>query len=409
VTDEALLWVRGREKLVIQFTVMKKVIFSKVIHNGESRISIQFPYDEGLIRLVKEIADARWSPRMRYWHIPDNVDTVPGLIELFRDYALVDTGLLVEKASGSAFKCSEAGPADTLTAVEPEREKGISSLSENATRDVERFRRWLEAGRYPETTIRTYTGMITTFLRFVSPKEAVECTSDDLIRIVDEYIIPRGLSHSYQNQMVSAVKKFYGKLYKSVIDPGEISRPRPQYRLPNVLSKDEVKRILESVRNEKHKVMLSLVYGCGLRRSEVQELRPGDIDRDRKLISIRQSKGFKDRLVPLSDRLIRIVDDYFLHYRPDNYLFEGQVRGSRYSPASLEKVFRTAYENAGINKKDITLHGLRHSYATHLLEAGTDLRYIQALLGHRSSRTTEIYTHVTIQSIEKIRSPFDDL
>lgn len=157
------------------------------------------------------------------------------------------------------------------------------------------------------------------------------------------------------------------------------------------------------------KVMLSLVYGCGLRRSEVLELTPGDIDRDRKLICIRQSKGFKDRLVPLSDRLIRMVDEYLLHYKPDCYLFEGQAEGSRYSPDSLEKVFRTAHEKAGINKKDITLHGLRHSYATHLLEAGTDLRYIQALLGHKSSRTMEIYTHVTMQSIEKIRSPFDDL
>ena len=104
-----------------------------------------------------------------------------------------------------------------------------------------------------------------------------------------------------------------------------------------------------------------------------------------------------------------MIDLYLLHYKPVKYLFEGQNRGKRYSPESLEKVFKTAYEKAGIQKKDITLHGLRHSYATHLLEAGTDLRYIQALLGHKSSRTTEIYTHVTIQSIEKIRSPFDYL
>lgn len=409
MTDEALLWVRGGEKQLIQFTVMKKVIISKVLHNGESRISIQFPYDEGLIRLVKEIADARWSSRMRYWHIPDISNPVPGLVERFQGHAFVDASSLIEKESDKTFGREQVNTPDAMTVVVPDRGISNSSLSENATKDIERFKRWMEAGRYPETTVRTYTGMITAFLRFVSPKEAGECTSEDLIRMVDEYIIPRSLSHSYQNQMVSAVKKFYGKIYRSVIDPGEISRPRPQYRLPNVLSKDEVKRILETVRNEKHKVMLSLVYGCGLRRSEVLELRPVDIDRDRKLISIRQSKGFKDRIVPLTDRLIRIVDDYLLHYRPDNYLFEGQVKGSRYSPASLEKVFRTAYEKAGINKKDITLHGLRHSYATHLLEAGTDLRYIQALLGHRSSRTTEIYTHVTIQSIEKIRSPFDDL
>jgi len=282
-------------------------------------------------------------------------------------------------------------------------------LSDKGKADIERYRRWMEANRYPETTTRTYTEMVATFLRFMNPKEAEDCSSDDLVRLVDDYILPARLSYSYQNQMVSAVKKFYGKIYKSVIDPGEITRPRPQHRLPNVLSKEEVKGILDSVVNEKHRVMLSLVYGCGLRRSEALELLPSDIDRDRKMIQIRLSKGFKDRLVPLSEKLVKMIDQYLLHYKPVKYLFEGQYRGSRYSPASLEKVFRTAYIKADIKKQDITLHGLRHSYATHLLEAGTDLRYIQALLGHKSSRTTEIYTHVTTQSIQKIRSPFDDL
>ena len=234
----------------------------------------------------------------------------------------------------------------------------------------------MKANRYPESTIRTYTGMITTFLRFISPKEAEECTSEDLVRIVDEYILPNGLSYSFQNQMVSAVKKFYGKIYKSVIDPGEISRPKPQHRLPNILSKEEVKRILDSVVNEKHRTMLSLVYGCGLRRSEVLELLPSDIDKDRRLMHIRQSKGFKDRIVPLTDKLLQMLDLYLLHYKPVKYLFEGQYRGRKYSPESLEKAFRNGYEKACITKKDITLHGLRHSFATHLLEVGTDLRYI---------------------------------
>jgi integrase/recombinase XerD len=175
-----------------------------------------------------------------------------------------------------------------------------------------------------------------------------------------------------------------------------------------VLSKEEVKKILSAPLNEKHRVMLSLIYGCGLRRSEVIMLEPQDIDRDRMLLSIRQSKGFKDRIVPVSVKLVEMVDTYVRRYRPVVYLFEGQQQGARYSAASIEKVFRMAVEKAGV-KKSITLHGLRHSYATHLLEAGTDLRYIQELLGHKSSRTTEIYTHVTEKSIQKIRTPFDDL
>ena len=160
--------------------------------------------------------------------------------------------------------------------------------------------------------------------------------------------------------------------------------------------------------NEKHRVMLSLVYGCGLRRSEVIMLEPEDIDHDRMLLTVRQAKGFKDRIVPLSRKLVEMVDTYVSRYRPVLYLFEGQRQGDRYSATSVEKVFRMACQKAGI-KKEITLHGLRHSYATHLLEAGTDLRYIQELLGHKSSKTTEIYTHVTEKSIQKIRSPFDDL
>ena len=388
---------------------MKKIVVERVIHKGERRISLSFGYDEPLIRIVKKIEGARWSSQMKLWHIPDNSNIKGNLLDAFRGQAFVDYSSLDKgEADKHDAKQNEVFSGEEAKQV-VDREAKQSVLSEKAVKDIEKFRKWMEANRYPESTVRTYTGMISTFLKFVGPKEAEDCTSEDLVRIVDEYILPNGLSHSFQNQMVSAVKKFYGKIYKSVIDPGEIMRPRPEHRLPNVLSKEEVKRILDSVKNEKHRVMLSLVYGCGLRRSEVLELLPSDVDRDRKLMKIRQAKGFKDRLVPLSDRLIQMLDQYIKHFKPVKYLFEGQNAGSKYSPASLEKVFRNAYEKAGIQKKDITLHGLRHSYATHLLEAGTDLRYIQALLGHKSSRTTEIYTHVTIQSIEKIRSPFDDL
>lgn len=281
-------------------------------------------------------------------------------------------------------------------------------LSPAARAGLQKYKSWLESHRFPETTIRTYTGMMETFLKFVAPKEADECDSDDLVRMVNDYILPEGLSYSYQNQLISAVKKFYKVICRNTIDPGTFTRPRTQHRLPNVLSKDEVRRILEASVNEKHRLILSIIYGCGLRRSEVLMIRPADIDRDRMLLTIRQAKGFKDRIAPLSPRLLEKIDTYLQRYRPAVFLFEGQRQGSAYSSASVEKIFRTACQKAGI-KKEITLHGLRHSYATHLLESGTDLRYIQELLGHKSSRTTEIYTHVTEKSIQKIRSPFDDL
>jgi integrase/recombinase XerD len=208
--------------------------------------------------------------------------------------------------------------------------------------------------------------------------------------------------------MISSVKKFYTHIYKMAIDPIKIQRPRPRHKLPNVLGKDELRKMLKSLSNEKHRVMLSLIYACGLRRSELINLVPVDIERNRNLLRIRQAKGFKDRVVPVSVKTIEMVDAYMDHFKPQKYLFEGQWPGEPYSVSSLEKVLKNAYTRAGI-RKPVTLHWLRHSYATHLLESGTDLRYIQELLGHQSSKTTEIYTHVTTKGIQNIRSPFDDL
>ncbi|MDF1561345.1 MAG: tyrosine-type recombinase/integrase [Bacteroidales bacterium] len=284
----------------------------------------------------------------------------------------------------------------------------LGILSRRSEEDLNRYRVCLESHRYPPNTVRTYTTMMESFLRFVSPKEASECDAGDLVAMVKEYILPRGLSYSYQNQLISAVKKFYREICREVLDPGTFTRPRTRHRLPNVLSKEEVKRILSAPENEKHRLVLSIIYGCGLRRSEVIILEPDDIDYDRMLLTVRQSKGFKDRIVPLSVRLAEQIKDYIARYKPVMFIFEGQRPGNPYSATSVEKVFKMACQKAGI-KKDITLHGLRHSYATHLLGAGTDLRYIQELLGHKSSKTTEIYTHVTEKSIQKIRSPFDDL
>lgn len=154
--------------------------------------------------------------------------------------------------------------------------------------------------------------------------------------------------------------------------------------------------------------MLSLIYACGLRRSELLNLKPADIDSKRHMLIILNSKGKKDRMVPISDKIIEMLRDYYKAYRPGIWLFEGQTSGDPYSEASLAKVLKNACDKACV-RKPVTLHWLRHSYATHLLESGTDLRYIQELLGHKSSKTTEIYTHVSEKSLQKITSPFDTL
>jgi integrase/recombinase XerD len=387
---------------------MRSITAERVIHNGESRIALKFPYDKELISVLKELPEARWSKRMACWHIADSSDVITILLQAFHRKSFVDYSALRSYVTKGKDNYSVVGQKEGGGKKHGISYEEMALLSKKGEEDIARYKRWLEANRYPESTVKTYTSMMLRFLRFVSPREASECTSDDLIRIVDEYIIPNGLSYSFQNQMISSIKKFYTNIYRSAMDSGNIARPRRQHRLPKVLSKEDVRQILTVLTNEKHRVMLSLIYACGLRRSELLKLFPGDVERGRKLLRIRQSKGNKDRIVPLSVRIIGMIDEYIKHYRPKKYLFEGQWPGEIYSASSLEKVFKNACEKAGLGS-EVTLHWLRHSYATHLLEAGTDLRYIQELLGHRSSRTTEIYTHVTTQSLERIRSPFEDI
>jgi integrase/recombinase XerD len=166
--------------------------------------------------------------------------------------------------------------------------------------------------------------------------------------------------------------------------------------------------ILKTPVNIKHSTMLSLIYACGLRRSELINLKPADVESKRGLLVIHQSKGRKDRIVPISEKVIVMLRNYYTLYKPKIWLFEGQNAGEPYSEQSLQSVLKQSVRKAGI-KKPVTLHWLRHSYATHLLESGTDLRFIQELLGHNSSKTTEIYTHVSTKSLQNIKSPFDDL
>jgi integrase/recombinase XerD len=188
----------------------------------------------------------------------------------------------------------------------------------------------------------------------------------------------------------------------------KIHRPKRSKVLPNVLSKEEIKLILNAHSNIKHKMMLSLIYSCGLRCGELLALKPVHIDSKRNLVMLKNAKGKKDRITPLSPKILEMLREYFKVYQPTAYLFEGQKAGTSYDARSLQQVIKQAVQKAGISKP-VTLHWLRHSYATHLLESGTDLRYIQELLGHNSSKTTEIYTHVSTKSLQQIKSPFDDL
>lgn len=278
----------------------------------------------------------------------------------------------------------------------------------NTVQHLIAFKNYMNYRRYSENTIKTYSDALEVFFRFFHNKKLESLTIEDIIQFNNDYIMRKNLSSSYQNQVINAVKLFYRNRFNKTMEVEFIQRPRREKRLPNVLSKEDVKSILEAPTNLKHRAMLSLIYACGLRRSELLNLTLTDILSKRNLLFIRQSKGKKDRVVPIGNKLIEMLRDYYKAYKPKTWLFEGQFPNTKYSEKSLENVLKQSLTKTKISKK-VSLHWLRHSYATHLLENGTDLRYIQELLGHSSSRTTEIYTHVSTLNLLQIRSPFDDL
>lgn len=255
--------------------------------------------------------------------------------------------------------------------------------------------------------MRVYCSYFNAFIDHFTGYELESLKKDQINAYLLTLMAERSISASQQNQRINAIKFYYEKVLGRNKEYYNIERPRKDQKLPNVLSKEEIARMLKVTGNIKHKMILSLLYSGGLRRSEVLDLKISDIEPDRGLLKIRAGKGKKDRYTLLSTPLLGHLRDYYREYRPKSYLFEGQS-GGKYSAGSVAKVVIHAGTRAGITNR-VTPHMLRHSFATHLLEQGTDLRYIQELLGHKSSRTTEIYTHVSAKNYIKIQNPIDEL
>jgi site-specific recombinase XerD len=269
------------------------------------------------------------------------------------------------------------------------------------------FETWLRNQRYSEKTIVTYVKAIKIFFQFFESKLPEQITISDFHCFNNGHIIKYGYSASYQNQVINAIKLFYLKIEQRELNIELIERPRKYRPLPKVIPKEVIQKMLTSIPNLKHKTALALIYSCGLRRGELLNLKLSHLDSKRRTLSVINGKGQKDRVLPVSEKMMLIIIKYYKMYKPTIYLIEGQVKGQKYSETSLENIF---HKYLGMIYKDhkFTLHCLRHSYATHLLESGVNLRYIQELLGHKSSKTTEIYTHVSTHSLSTIRNPIDD-
>ncbi len=262
--------------------------------------------------------------------------------------------------------------------------------------------------KYSQRTIKLYLYQNREFIEF-SKKKLSEVSNADIKDYLYQLVNDKRVSTSTLNTAtaINALKFYYGEVLKRRF-VYEIKRPRKDKKLPVVLSQGEVFQILSSVNNRKHKAILMLIYSAGLRVSEVVKLRPDDIDIQRKLIHIRSAKGRKDRYTMLSDVAIRTLMEYQKKYKPQGWLFSGQRKDTHITIRTVQKIFENVCKKTGVTK-EVTVHSLRHSFTTHLLESGVDLRYIQELLGHKSSKTTEIYTHVSNRDIGKIKSPLDSL
>ncbi len=373
---------------------------TRIVHRSEKRIALSFGFDAQLKEAILLFKDARWSQTLKCWHIPDTQEN--------RQQLKIDPIGLETDQVENAIAPIENSPLlkSQILYVEPSKEN--ISISEEVKTKLIYYHYWLKSKRYSDQTIKVYLQALEAFLKFYVNKPLQLINNHDIIIYNNEIILKKGLSASYQNQTVNAIKLFFRKIENTKIEPQNIERPKRPKLLPNVLSKEEVKEILEVPKNLKHRAMLSLIYSCGLRRSELLNLKPTDIDSKRNIIIVRQAKGCKDRIAPLSIKIIGMLREYYKLYKPKTWLFEGQEAGTPYDERSIANVLKQALAKTNI-KKPVSLHWLRHSYATHLLETGTDLRYIQEILGHKSSRTTEIYTHVSTKSIQNIKSPFDDL
>ena len=284
----------------------------------------------------------------------------------------------------------------------PKRDAGLPPAHDAAYR---RFCQEMVLSGYSPKTQKAYGGHVRRFLASLptTGKPGVA----EIRRYVETMLTQDGLSHSFANQFICAMVFFSGRVLGEPLE--NMPRPSKEDHLPQVLSKEEVCRIFNQVDNIKHRAMLYMVYASGLRVGEVVRLQIADIDSGRMMIRIRQAKGRKDRYVMLSEKVLDVLRVYFKAYRPKTWLFPGQAGPDvPITERTAQHVFEHARDKAGIRKK-AGIHVLRHSFATHLLEAGTDLRYIQELLGHASSRTTEIYTHVSKRSISAIKSPLDAL
>jgi len=353
------------------------------IHNRI--LKLYFMYNQAMIEAIKQLPLCRWNTTENCWTLPYSEQSV----KYIHGFAV---------ANGLEWLYRE------------ERKQKVLPPNRSEVRvrtNPETYLAKLRELRYSLNTIDTYTYMFRDFINYYPDKELGDITEEEIVLYLQYLVTERKVSTSYQNQAINAIKFYYERVLGGRRKVYMIERPREEKFLPEVLSQEEVTALLNATDNLKHKAILMTIYSGGLRISELINLKIKDIDSDRMQIRIEQAKGKKDRYTLLGQKTLEVLRSYVKQYQPQEWLFEGMNHGP-YSETSIKKALRTVLDKTKITKH-VSPHTLRHSFATHLLEMGTDLRYIQNLLGHQSSKTTEIYTHITVKGFDQIKNPLDRL
>ncbi len=354
-------------------------------------------------RIIKNIPGRQWNADEKYWALPYTKNTLEHL-RTHLAKALVFTFVPAENIP-QAVRFPETQQAKEK--AKTIRKKTAAPLNKLQRIAINKMEERLLLGAFAISTRKTYLGCFTKLMLFYPNTPPEHISKDKIIKYLVHQIKTKQISESHQNQIINAIKFYYEKVLNKPKDRYDIPRPRKPKRIPGILSEQEVIRLLQATSNIKHKAILMCIYSAGLRRSEVLQLRLVDIHRNNNYLFIHKSKGKKDRHTLLSPKLLTLLEKYYKEYKPTYWLFEGEY-GAQYSASSVQAIFSKSKRQSGINPM-ATLHWLRHSFATHLLMKGVDIRHIQGLLGHGSIKTTEIYTHLTDQMKRKLQSPLDHL
>ncbi|HAM98827.1 MAG TPA: recombinase XerD [Marinilabiliales bacterium] len=362
------------------------VITDVVIYKPEkqaTRVKIHIPYEMTDERtLLKTIPGKHYHKNQKLWSIPNTKENAVRIKNIFQGRYKIET--LWHVAHKPQFTLNEQG--------------------KQALCDVEQK---LILKAYSPNTIKMYKSELTNFFKYFENQNYKDLTKDLIEAYVYHIASKYRIGESKQNGMINAIKFYYEQVLGLPREYYNIQRPKQRHSLPNVLSTDEVLKILNSTENIKHKAILTTIYSAGLRVSELLNLRISDIRSDGGYIFVKGAKGKKDRHTTLSESLLVLLREYYKKEKPSYWLFEGSD-GGKYTASSIQKIFRQAQQAAGANPW-ATPHTLRHSFATHALEYGENLRNIQVMLGHESSKTTEVYTHVIAVNNKKMRNPLDIL